>query len=393
MQIVKVETVRLNRGGAAGSAGAGFSDSRVLWVRIHTDEGQIGLGETFYGPATVAAAVHEQFAPILIGRDPFQIDRHFYNMFRITDHSGYGGAETRAISAIDTALWDVMGQALGRPIFDLLGGATRDRVRAYDTVGGPQFRADPVGYATESNRRGLTAMKTGVFPEAHLGDGYEISPRQIDELITPVRKVAEALGDRMEIAVDGHGFWSVHAAGLIARALEGYPILWLEELASPRNVNAYAALRQKTTLPICLAERFITRYQFCEYIERGITDIAMPDLVWTGGISETRKIASFAEAYQMPVAPHDCTGPVNAFACAHICMNAPNAMIMETSRGLYDEWYPSLVTNNIQVVDGYLLAPQGPGLGTQLRPEVLDRADAVIEATTHTDGHPMHWAH
>ncbi|MGB6455795.1 MAG: mandelate racemase/muconate lactonizing enzyme family protein [Streptosporangiaceae bacterium] len=361
----------------------------LLWVRVHTSEGHIGLGETYYGPATVEAAVHEQFAPILIGRDPSQIDRHWYNMFRISDHFGYGGAETRAISAIDTALWDIAGQTLERPIYELLGGACRDRIRAYDTGGGD----DPVAYATESSARGITAMKLGVFPFKHLGDGYDITPGQVDKLITPVRLVAEALGDRMQIAVDGHGFWSVHAAGLIAKALEGYPILWLEEIASPRNVDAQLKFRQRTTLPICLAERFVTRYQFREFIERGAMDIAMPDLVWTGGISETRKVSSYAETYQMPVCPHDCTGPVNAFACAHICMNAPNAMLMETSRAFYDEWYPSLVTTNISVVDGCLLAPAGPGLGTQLRPEVLARPDAVIRESYETSGHPMGWLH
>lgn len=380
MKIVKIETVRLE--------GTDWRERMLLWVRVHTDDGRIGLGETFYGAQTVEAAVHEWFAPLLLGRDPGQIERHWYDMFRITDHFGYGGAETRAISAIDTALWDVLGQSLGRPIYELLGGACRDRIRAYDTMG----IADGVAaYAAENLDRGITAVKTGVFPDRHLGDGYTLTPRQADELVAPVREIAEALGDSMQIAVDGHGFWSVHAATMIAQALEGYPILWLEELVSPRNVDGQLRLKQKTALPICLAERFITRYQFREYIERGAMDIAMPDLVWTGGISETKKIASYAETYQMPVCPHDCTGPVNAFACAHICMNAPNAMLMETSRLFYEQWYPSLVTENIAVVDGHLLAPTGPGLGTALRPEVMERPDAVIRSSTETTGHPMNW--
>lgn len=381
MKITKIETIRVGE------------FPRVLWLRVHTDEGQIGLGETFYGARTAEAAVHELFVPLLLGRDPFEIERHWYNMFRLADHWGYGGAELRAISAIDTALWDVAGQALDRPIYDLLGGASRDRIRVYETGGGPDYQTNPVPYVKELLEMGISAMKVGAYPLAHTGDGYDVSRGEIERVVAPIRTIAAAVGDEMRIAVDGHGFWSLHAASQIAQALEPYPILWLEEMLSPRNVDAHLTLARDTRIPICLSERFVTRYQFREFIERGAAEIVMPDLVWTGGISETKKIAILAETYQLPVCPHDCTGPVNLFACAHICMNIPNAMLMETLRPFLEGWYRQVLSPAPSVVDGYLLAPEGPGLGTQLRSEVLQRSDASIQVSDEPRPHYLGWRH
>ncbi|MGB6455791.1 MAG: mandelate racemase/muconate lactonizing enzyme family protein [Streptosporangiaceae bacterium] len=393
MIVTRVETVRLPGQSLPGNANADERNSKVteqnlIWVRLHTDEGLVGLGETFYGPRAVEAVIHETFAPFLLGRNPLEIERNWRDMFRIADHSGYGGAELRAISAIDIALWDVTGKAAGRPLYELLGGKCRDHIRVYNTG---IYGTDAVSYARENLERGLTAMKVGVFPPEHHGDGYAISPADVDKLIHPVRAIKEELGGAIEVAVDGHGFWSAPAAAMIARALEPYQVLWLEELMSPRNANAYLKLAQSTAIPICLAERFVTRFQFREYIERGIVDIVMPDLLWTGGLSEARRIASMAEIYQLPVCPHDCTGPVNMFACAHLCMNLPNAFLMETSRSLYDNLYLRLVQPNITVEDGYLLAPEGPGLGTELSEEVLARPDAMVVATADGGGHPYSW--
>lgn len=397
MTITKIETIRLEK------------MPMLLWVRIHTTEGLIGLGETFYGPLTVEAAVHELFAPLLVGRDPTTIESHWYNMFRLADHSGFGGAELRAISAIDTALWDVLGQKLGTPIYGLLGGACRDRIPVYDTYGGPDYYDNPLPYVNELLDRGITAMKVNAFPDGHLGDGYSISRQEIERTVAPIHRIVDAAGDRMRIAVDGHGFWSLHAAEVLARALEPYPILWIEELLSPRNLGAYKKLGNITSIPICLSERFLTRYQFSDFIEQGAMDIVMPDLVWTGGISETKKICTLAETHQLPVCPHDCTGPVNMFACAHICMSIPNAMLMESTRSYYEApssgpawhkypelgltagWYNEIVTTNVVIENGSLLAPKDPGLGTQLRPELLRRPDVRIRVSDEPAPHYFRW--
>jgi L-alanine-DL-glutamate epimerase-like enolase superfamily enzyme len=379
MKITRVETIRV------------AEMPRVVWVQLYTDEGQVGLGETWYGARTVEAAVHELFAPMLIGRDPLNIERHWHNMFRLADHWGYGGAETRAISAIDIALWDIAGQSAGRPIYQMLGGACRDRIRIYNTGGGPDFPHNPGPYARDIQSRGITAMKVGVFPRAHEGEGYDLTPQTMEQIVAPIRKIREAVGDDMEIGVDGHGFWSLHNAIKLAQALEPYNLLWLEEMLSPLNVDAHLRLAHEAKAPVCLSERLVTRYQFREYIEKGAAEIVMPDLIWTGGVSETRKIAILAETYQTPVCPHDCTGPVNVFACAHICMNAPNAMLMETTRDYYEGWYGKFVAPNLNIQNGYLLAPEGPGLGTKLHPEVRERKDATVVVSDKTEGHYMPW--
>ena len=381
MKIVRLETVRVEE------------KDRVVWVRIHTDEGHVGLGETWYGAEAVEGAIHELFAPLLLGRDPRDIERHWFNMFRLADHWGYGGAETRAISAIDIALWDIAGQAVGRPIYEMLGGACRDRIRIYNTGGGPEFERDPEAWVKDLLSRGITAMKIGVFPDNHEGDGYYLAPETLERMVEPIRKVREAVGNTMDIAVDGHGFWSLHNAIRIAHALEPYGLLWLEEIMSPLNVDAHRKLAQATKTPVCLSERLVTRYQFREYIEKGVAEIVMPDLIWTGGISETKKIAILAETYQTPICPHDCTGPVNVFACAHISMNAPNTMLMETTRPYYEGWYGDFVTPNINIQEGHLLAPEGPGLGTRLRPEVLTRPDVSIRVSDKPREHYLGWLH
>ncbi len=377
MRITKIDTIRVEE------------VKYVTWVQIYTDSGLVGLGETWYGAQAVEAAIHELFAPTLVGRNPLDIERHWFDMFRLADHWGYGGAETRAISAIDIALWDIAGQAVGKPIYALLGGAFRDRIRVYNTGGGPNFRDNPVPWVEELLDRGITTMKVGVYPPAHEGDRYSLTSEGLKQMVDPIRKIWDAVGNAIEIAIDGHGFWSLHNAIKIAQALEPYNIVWLEEMLSPLNVDAHLRLARKTKIPICLAERLVTRYQYREYIEKGVAEIVMPDLVWTGGISETKKIAILAEMYQTPVCPHDCSGPVNMFACAHICMNVPNAYIMETVRSYYRGWYDRYVEPNIVVVDGHLHAPEGPGLGTRLKAEVRDRPDALVEVSDEPGGD--HW--
>ena len=224
MKITKVETIRVEE------------FDRVVWVQIYTDEGHVGLGETWYGAQAVEASIHELFAPMLVGRNPLEIERHWHNMFRLADHWGYGGSETRAISAIDIALWDIAGQVADRPIYDLLGGTCRDRIRVYNTGGGPNYPSDPVPWVKELLARGITAMKVGAFPHAHEGDGYQVvSEEELNRILDPIWKIREAVGNAIEIAIDGHGYWSLHNAIKIAQALEPYNILWLEEMLSPRN--------------------------------------------------------------------------------------------------------------------------------------------------------------
>lgn len=367
MKIKHIETVRVS------------DPADVIWVRIHTDAGLIGLGETWYASKTVESAVHDHFAPLIVGRDPFAIERHWLNMFRLSDHAGYGGAELRAISAIDMALWDIKGQAAGVPVYELLGGAVRKKIRVYAT-GAPFVGAGDL--ARELIDDGMIAMKMGpTIPVATPSEGQYLSSKDLDLALQPFRDVRDAVGDGIKIANDGHGKWALPVAIQIAKAMEPLDIMWQEDLMPLLNPDALRQLQDATSTPVCISERLLTRWQFREFIENGSAQIVMPDLIWTGGISETHRIAVMASAHQVPVAPHDATGPVNIFACAHICMNSPNAMIMEHVRPYLYGWYGDFVDPLPPIEHGWLSAPQNPGIGTRLRPEVLERSDCETRVT------------
>ena len=367
MKIKHIETVRVS------------DPADVIWVRIHTDAGLIGLGETWYASKTVESAVHDHFAPLIVGRDPFAIERHWLNMFRLSDHAGYGGAELRAISAIDMALWDIKGQAAGVPVYELLGGAVRKKIRVYAT-GAPFVGAGDL--ARELIDDGMIAMKMGpTISVATPSEGQYLSSKDLDLALQPFRDVRDAVGDGIKIANDGHGKWALPVAIQIAKAMEPLDIMWQEDLMPLLNPDALRQLQDATNTPVCISERLLTRWQLREFIENGSAQIVMPDLIWTGGISETHRIAVMASAPQVPVAPHAATGPVNIFACAHICMNSPNAMIMEHVRPYLYGWYGDFVDPLPPIEHGWLSAPQNPGIGTRLRPEVLERSDCETRVT------------
>ena len=371
MKITRIETIRVH---APSRAQRG-----IIWVHVHTDTGLVGLGETYYAPSVVQAAVHDWFGPLLIGRDPFEIERHWEAMFRLSDHAGYGGAEMRALSALDMALWDIKGQALDVPVYELLGGAVRKKIRVYAT-------AMPYEGAGELARQlldeGITAIKGGpTIALAIASDGQYLSDVELDRALKPIREIRDAVGMEMQIANDGHGKWTLPVAIRIAQAMEPYGIMWQEDLMPLHNPDALLRLQEATKTPVCISERLLTRWQFRQFIENGSARIVMPDLIWTGGISETHKIAVLASAHQVPFAPHDATGPVNIFACAQICMCSPNAMIQEHVPDFFKGWYGEFVDPNLDIHSGFLHAPQRPGIGTRLRPEVRERSDAIVQVS------------
>jgi L-alanine-DL-glutamate epimerase-like enolase superfamily enzyme len=387
MKIIRIDTINLREFPA------------VTWVQVHTDAGIVGLGETWFGPRAVSGAVHELFSPLLIGKDPLAIERLWRDMFDMANAFGYAGAEMRAISAIDTALWDIAGQVAKQPIYNLLGGACRDRIRVYNTCA--QYGAnkdmelamlDAGTLAKSLLDDGITILKWAFTdPFALPSRGIYLSDQDLELMQEPMRQIRKAVGNQMQIANDGHGHWNLQNAIRIGRAMDQYTMFWQEELIQPTNVENHLALAREVQAPVCVSERLVSKYQFREYLRTGAAEVVMPDLIWTGGITETKKIATMAEAEQAPVAPHDCSGPVNVFACAHICMNAPNAMVMETVRAFYGKggFYDRLIEPNIVVKDGFLLAPEGPGLGTRLRPEVRERSDATVESSDTPGGY--HW--
>ncbi|HEY3083804.1 MAG TPA: mandelate racemase/muconate lactonizing enzyme family protein [Chloroflexota bacterium] len=367
----------------------------LCYLRVHTDEGLVGLGETFWGPAAVAAHVHEALAPHLLGEDPLLIERHRQRLALrgLRDL----GAEGRALSALDLALWDLLGQATGRPIHALLGGAVRERVRVYNTCAGYEPSDWRVGGPTEGpyeDRRatferpeelaesllaeGITAMKIWPFETGEGGRSY-VAPEDLARGLEPLRRIRRAVGDRIDVLLDC-GRWSLPLATRIARAVEEYEPFWLEDPLPPDEPAAWRELAASTRVPLAGGEELGGRGAFRALLEHGL-QVALFDPGWVGGISEGRVVAALADAYRRPFCPHDCTGPVSFVAGVHLSISAPNAMLQEYVRAYYAGAYRELVTELPRVEGGYVYAPTAPGLGTALRPDFVERSGAHVRVS------------
>lgn len=373
----------------------------LIFIRVHTDEGLVGTSDTYYTTDAVRGFVHQHAAPLLLGKDPRDMERHWESLYaRSVARWGGTGVEMRAISAIDAALWDILGQSLGVPLHRLLGGLAHDRIPTYNTCGGPMYGrgSDPGGrgpledlwaqahepevLAEELLDEGIRAMKIWPFDAIALrGTGRSITDEELREGMEPFRRVREAVGERMEIMLEGHGFWDVTTAKRIARAVEQYRPRWLEDLVLGHDIGQIAELKAATTTPILASEYLVTRYQYRPLIERRAADIVMIDPTWTGGVTESKRIIAMASAAGLPVALHDCTGPFTLLAGTHLALSSPNAIYQETVRAYLRTWYQELVPGSVIVQDGHILPPEAPGIGTTLLPEVRRRADASVQVT------------
>ena len=395
MKTVQVDTLRLDE----------FPN--ILFVQVHTDEGLTGLGETFFGARAVEAYVHETVAPYLLGKDPLRIDQHAEQLY---GYLGYGssGAETRGNSALDIALWDLFGKVTNQPVYQLLGGACRERIRTYNTCAGYRYvrekprqevsnwglvEAEPEGpyedldaflhradeLAEDLLSQGITGMKIWPFdPYAETSGGHYISERDLQKGVEPFRKIREAVGDKMDLMVEFHSLWNLPTAQKIARALEEFDPYWFEDPIKADDLGALAEFAASTRVPVTASETLSGRSAFRELMEKKAAKIVMLDVSWCGGIGEAKKIATMAEARHLPVAPHDCTGPVVFTASTHLSINAPNALVQESVRAYYTGWYKELVTNLPTIADGHVSPPQGSGLGTELLPHLRERPDAHL---------------
>lgn len=383
MEITAVETIGLSdmdfeETGWVGEIADDYR--RVLFVRLHTDEGPVGLGETYPRPAVDAEVIHRHIAPELLGREAGDVEAVWRDVFRHANYwGGYGGAEMRALSAVDVALWDLKGKAAGLPIYDLLGGKTRDALRTYNTCyeGEYSFVENPVELAESLLEEGIEAMKIWPYDDiAYANEGQYVSPADLREGAEPIRRIKDELGHKMDVAMEFHGLWNAQCAKRIARHLERYDPMWLEELLEIGDVETYADVARSTSLPVNVSERLMTKYDYNHLLSRVPVDVVMFDIEWMGGLTEARKVTAMAEANQVPFAPHNCGGPVLHFANLHLGAAAPNLMIMESVRGRYNGWHRELVTTPAEAEDGRLLLPEGPGLGTELADSVLE-ADGV----------------
>lgn len=390
MRISKIETLRLP------------DHPNSLWVQVHTADGLVGLGETYYIPAAVEAVIHDFAAPLLLGKSVYDRERHWQNLFCSANFFGYAGAEMRAVSALDIALWDLLGQSTGQPIYNLIGGQYRESIPVYNTcVNTPKypdqdgFLENPGELAQSLLAEGYTQMKvwpwdrfapqiesvsaTGPAGWSAMGPvGHVLSPADLKKGLWTVQEIRKAVGDQIEIAIEGHSRWDVNCAIRLARALEPYDVIWMEDIIQPDSVGDLRRLVQETRVPQCVSERLFTKYAFREVLEQQASHIVMIDLIWTGGLTEAIKIAALADAYHLAFAPHDCTGPVNVIAALHLCAALPNAMIMEVVRGFCDGYYLELLDRAVPIKKGHAWIEFGPGLGVKLRPQVLARRDIRV---------------
>jgi L-alanine-DL-glutamate epimerase-like enolase superfamily enzyme len=370
VRITQVETLYLT------------NEPRWLWILIHTDAGLVGLGETYVHVEPVKEVIEHIFArEFLIGREALSIEAIWRDLFNRVNYVGWGGAEIRAISAVDIALWDLLGQASGQPIYQLLGGACRERIRVYNTCGhepGFDFMTNPDDLAADLLASGTRAMKIWPFDAlAAASGGHYLSLPELKQGLVPLERIRQAVGDQIDIAVEFHGHWDVNCALRIAHALEALNVMWLEDLVQADNLEALEQLRRGTRLPLAVSERLYTRYQFLPLLQRGIPQVINPDVEWCGGITEARKIAALADTFQTPVAFHNYGGPVLNFATAHVAASIPNLMILETGRDLIARWTDDFITAQPQIVDGHLMLPQGAGLGVRLSERVLQHPNLI----------------
>ena len=393
MKITSLETLRLGE----------FPN--ILWVRVHTDEGLTGLGETFLGAETVEAYIHSEAAPLLLGEDALAIDKISR---KLTGYLGFRGtgAETRGKSAIDIALWDLFGKVTNQPVWQLLGGRARDDIRTYNTCAGYKYvRADHqviMNWGLENTNegpyedldaflhhadelalslldQGVTGMKIWPFdPYAEASGGLYISPQELETALEPFVKIREAVGNKMDIMVEFHSLWNLPMAIRIAEALERFDTFWHEDPIKMDSLGSLKAYAARSKAPICASETLGGRWAFRDLLETQAAGVVMLDLSWCGGLSEARKIAAMAETWHLPVAPHDCTGPVVLAASTHLSVHATNALIQETVRAFYYGWYGDLVTQLPPMENGRIRPPDGPGLGMELLPDLEKRPDATV---------------
>jgi galactonate dehydratase len=346
---------------------------RWLFLKIETDEGLTGWGEPVVeGRADTVRTAVEEFAPVLIGADPMRIEDLWQTMYRGGFYRG-GPEVMSAIAGIDQALWDLKGKFFNTPVYNMLGGLVRDKLKIYRWIGGDR-PSDIAAAAREAQAQGYGAVKMNGTEEMHYIDSFG----KIEAVCARVAAIQEA-APGLEIAVDFHGRVHKSMAKVLAGALDEFHLLFIEEPVLPQNNEALREIAKHTSTPIATGERMFSRWEFKNLLEAGYVDILQPDLSHAGGISECKKIAAMAEAYDVAVAPHCPLGPVALGACIQLDACTPNVFIQEQSLGIHynrgGDLLDYLADPSIyQYKDGFIEIPPGPGLGVDIDEEALRRA-------------------
>ena len=351
-----------------------------LWVKIETDAGITGLGECVHGGHQAIAIIHDLRAK-LIGRDPFAIDAIFEELRRgLVFEGGFAGALITALTGIEIALFDLKGKALGVPVYELLGGKFRDKIRVYaDCEVTPGMNFDEVNKVVDDVlERGFTALKIdldiGAYGHHQSEVAHFVKDRfnhtagewEHDRMVKLAEMVTTAAGKTVDVACDVHTRLDVTSAIRLARDLEQFHLMWLEEPVPPENVAAMREVKRATTTPICAGENLYLRQGFRDLIESQAVDIIMPDIPKCGGLSECRKIANLAEIYYMPFAPHNVASPIGTMASAHVCATVPNFLVLEF-HWLHRDYWSTITTAKDDIIkDGWITLSDRPGIGVDL---------------------------
>ena len=396
MKVERIETIRFD------------AHPNLLWVQVTTDGGLVGLGEIFRGTAAAEGHIHQIIAPYLIGKDPCQIEAHQSKLIGYTGFVG-SSAEMRGRSGIDMALWDIFGQSLGLSCVELWGGRVRPDIRAYNTCAGSHyvqskptqgtenfglgrkgqfedldaFLNRPVELAHSLLEMGIDAMKIWPFDyAAEASAGQSISAGELKKALAPFEEIRAAFGDRIDLMAELHSLWCRPEAVKIARALEPIEPLWVEDPVVMDHLASIGEVARQTRSPIAVGETRGGRADYRYLMELEALSLLIMDMSWCGGPSEARKIASAAETYHLPVAFHDCTGPVALTICTHLALHCRNCFIQEMVRAFYFGWYGDLVTQLPPVDNGRITVPEGAGWGTALLPDRLARDDCHMKTST-----------
>ncbi len=348
-------------------------------VRIYTDQGLIGQGESTDAAVGTSALVHS-FRRFLIGKDPLNVDALWERLRTAGIFAGaQGGQYITALTGIEIGLWDLTGKALGLPIYQLLGGKFRDRVRMYCD----SDMEDPLSAEAERKlpwiqSNGFTAMKIDIDqardPARFDAVNWTASNGEIDRMVSWVRHTRESIPKNMDLAVDMHGRYDAPTGKRVALAMEPYRLLWLEEPVPPEDIDAMADIRHSTKTPICCGENLYMRWGFRELLDKQAADIIMPDLQKVGGLSEGRKVANLAQTYYVPFAPHCVVSPIGTMATAHVCASIPNFLVCEWHWINHVDLWRSFVKEGEIIKQGYIPIPDRPGIGVEMNEEAARKA-------------------
>lgn len=380
MRITQIDAVTFRPDIQVGGNSGGRENAEFCWVRLHTDKGIIGTGETYPFHQGELGALRD-YAQVVMRHDPRDIDGLWRAYYHAMSMRNPGGADMRMLSAINMAQLDILGQAAGLPLYRLLGGKTRQRVRVYNTttdywaINGTKMGRDTAQIVDFLLERGITAMKIYPFSAP---DQY-LSNSALETGMSWIKQIRDRVGNKMDIAVDCWGRFDFPSAARIAKALEPYNIMYLEDAMLMSNARAYAKLARETSVPICMSETMATRYEWREFFELEAVDVVMYDLTWCGGVTEGKRISEMADTYLVPTSPHTCGGPLLYLCSIHLCTAIPNFLIMESNYWKYTHQFPYFVNKVPAPKEGHVVPPEIPGIGAEIKPELFRNGDAIVE--------------